>query len=157
MDKRPVRRSALEEALRALDRTALTESRLREKLERFDFSPREIDDALEQCRRRRFIDDALFAENFRDELFRGGDGPRRIRMKLARRGVPADVIASTLAVDPDREIAACREACRKKLRSLTRESDPRKKREKLFRHLAARGFSASAAQKILAEIADGGQ
>ncbi len=152
MEKKIPRHSAFEEALRQLDRRACSERELREKLFRFDYPAAEIAAALAECRKRHFIDDREFAEAFSDELYRAGNGPRMIKMKLARRGIGNEEIQQTLAGSDDREIDSCRQAASAKWRSLSRESDPRKKREKLFRFLAARGFSAAAAQQTIAEI-----
>lgn len=152
MEKKIPRHSAFEEALRVLDRRACTERELREKLFRFDYPAAEIAAAVNECRKRHFIDDREFAEAFSDELYRAGNGPRMIQMKLVRRGVGREEIRQALSGDPDREIESCRQAANAKWRSLRGESDLRKKREKLFRFLAARGFSSAVAQKMISEI-----
>ncbi len=152
MEKKIPHHSAFEQALRFLDRRACSERELREKLSRFDYPAPEIASALAECRARHFIDDKDFAAGFSDELYRAGNGPRMIRMKLARRGIGREEISAALAENPEREIEACRQAATVKWRSLQNECDPRKKREKLFRFLAGRGFSSAVAQKIIAEF-----
>jgi SOS response regulatory protein OraA/RecX len=51
----------------------------------------------------------------------------------------------------DDEIEAARRAMESKLRSLARESDPRKKKEKLFRFMINRGFAPGLIFKLLGE------
>ena len=52
------------------------------------------------------------------------------------------------------ELEAARRAMAGKLRSLSRENDLRKKREKLFRFMANRGFSPAVIFKLVNETVD---
>ena len=53
------------------------------------------------------------------------------------------------------ELEAARRAAASKAPSLAREADPRKRREKLLRFLASRGFSAETARMVLEEFRQG--
>ena len=152
MDKREPKHSAFEQALRFLDRKALSEKELTDKLNRFSYTPKEIADAVTRCRERKFINDHLMIEDCRDALFARGNGSRLIKMKLLRRGLNSAEIAAKLADTADQENSACSAAAEAKLKTLARENDPRKKREKLFRFLAARGFPPAVATKTISEL-----
>lgn len=146
------RPSAFEQALRFLDRKALSEKELTTKLQKCEYPFKEIAEAVKRCRERKFINDELMITDCRDNLFARGTGSRLIKLKLLRRGLDKDSIAAFLADTSSQEEEACRIAAHSKLKSLIRESDPRKKREKLFRFLASRGFSAAIAGKIISEL-----
>ena len=152
MDKREPKCSAFEQALRFLDRKALSEKELTDKLKRFSYPSKEITEAVARCRERKFINDQLMIEDCRDALFARGNGSRLIKVKLLRRGLNGAEIAAQLADTADQEKAVCAAAAEAKLKTLVKESDPRKKREKLFRFLAARGFPPAVAGKTISEL-----
>ncbi len=152
MPENPPKHSAFEQALRFLDRQALSEAELRRKLARFDYPDAEIAAAVERCRQHRFVDDAEMAREGCRNLLARGNGPRLIRLKLRRRGLPTESLDEEMGADA--ELAAAQIAAAGKLRLLSRESDPRKKREKLYRFLVARGFSGAIIARVVADAED---
>ena len=151
MEKLTPKHSAFEQALRFLDRRALSEAELHKKMQRYAYTASEISAAVYACRQRGFINDSLLISDFRDELFSRGNGPRMIKAKLRRRGLDPNAVSAALEETRDQETDSCRIAAEYKLRLLTRENDMRKKREKLYRHLAGRGFSTNVISQIISE------
>ncbi|MBR7107722.1 MAG: regulatory protein RecX [Lentisphaeria bacterium] len=135
--------SALEKALKLLSNRALSRKELTEKLFRAGFPAGEVEDAVSECCRRRFVDDSMLAEDYTSLLRSRNTGSRVIRQKLQRRGLKAELNDDGTLPEEDsgqQEREAAMRALDYKWRLLSRESDPRKKREKAFRFLAGRGF-----------------
>ena len=134
---------AYDSAMRMLSARAHSEGDLAKKLRSRKFDKRTIDKVLEECRRVNLIDDARFAEEYVRELRTGGAGSTLIKMKLRAKGISEGLTESVLDAEtsPNPDLEAARIALAKKSKSLEREADPNKKREKAYRHLASKGFS----------------
>ena len=148
--------TAMERAMRLLSMRAHTSSELRQKLLRAGFPPDEVDQAIAECEKRHYLDDRLFAEDCANLWLERGHGARSIRCKLRQKGICAELAAAALGNSEDAEPEAACRAIDGRMPSLLREKDPRKRRAKALRFLAARGFSGSAvsaAMKRLAEAA----
>lgn len=145
--------SALEKAMKILDRRACSAAELRSKLFQAGFPEEEVSCAVEECKRRRFIDDTLLAEDYTALLRMRNTGSRVIRQKLARRGLAAEIVDSALPEEDSStaEREAALRALDYKWRLLSRETDLRKKREKTFRYLAGRGFPSGLIFNLLNE------
>lgn len=143
-EKRPKKQiSPLERAMRLLSVRSYSEQELLAKLRRAGVLPADALAAVAECRRRGYLNDALLAEDCAHALSARGSGARLIRMRLRNRGLASEHVEAALEKTADLEIDSARRALDYKLRMLSKESDPRRKREKAFRFLAARGFSAS--------------
>lgn len=136
--------TAMERAMRLLSMRAHTSCELRQKLLRAGFPSDEVDSAIAECEKRHYLDDRLFAADCTDLWMERGHGARSIRQKLRQKGIPAELAAEALGNSEDAEPEAACRAIDGKLPSLLREKDPRKRRAKALRFLAARGFSGSA-------------
>ena len=148
--------SAMDRAMRLLSMRAHTGCELRQKLLRAGFPPDEVASAISECEKRHFLDDRLFAEDCTNLWMERGHGARSIRCKLRRKGISAELAAAALDNSEEQETEAALRAIDGKMPSLLREKDPRKRRAKALRFLAARGFSGnalSAGMKRLAEAA----
>ena len=145
--------SALEKAMKLLNRRAYSAAELSSKLLQAGFPEDEVVSAVDECKRRRFIDDSLLAEDYTALLRMRNTGSRMIKQKLVRRGLAAEIIDSALPEEDS--TAAEREAALRALdykwRLLARENDLRKKREKTFRYLAGRGFPSGLIFELLNE------
>lgn len=145
MKNRPTRPrySALERALNHLARRAFSEAELAVKLRQAEYPRGEIASALAECRRLGYLNDQQYARDYAVYLAERGNGDRKIRQELRARGVVefADEAIQALETGETERAAA---AGAYKLRLLTDEADPRKKRDKLLRFLAGRGFSPDA-------------
>lgn len=143
--------SAMTKAMKLLAIRPLSEQELWAKLRRAGFPDHECDAAIAECARRHYLDDEQLAADCVTSLRQRNLGARMIKQKLMRRGLDKERIGEFLAEDPEAEVEAARRAMEGKLRSLTKETDPGKKREKLFRFMAGRGFSAGIIFKLLDE------
>lgn len=146
------RPSALVKAMNFLAVRSLSELELLNKLRRAGYPDDECDAAIAECVNRHYIDDGQLTADSVDLLRQRNLGSRQIRQKLARRGLDSEAVSEILASSPEEEEAAAMRAMESKLRLLSRESDPRKKREKLFRFMANRGFSAGIIFKLMDKL-----
>ncbi|MBO5822103.1 MAG: regulatory protein RecX, partial [Lentisphaeria bacterium] len=94
MDQLPV--SALEKAMKFLNRRAYSAAELTAKLLQAGFPESEAENAVNECKRRRFIDDALLAEDYTALLRARNTGSRMIRQKLVRRGLSSEIVDNQL-------------------------------------------------------------
>lgn len=145
------RPSAYDQAVRLLARRDHAEAELIRKLRQRDYDPREIDEAVEQLREDRYLDDhrtaALWAEQ---ERRRAGQGREKALARMVQHGLPADIARVALDEvwdgDDDRNMA--REAATRIVRSLSASkragSDGR---ARVIRRLLSRGFSADVARE----------
>ena len=144
----PPPRSARSAALALLGRRDYTTAELRDKLHDKGYDPAAIDAALDDLRERRFVDDQrVAAAHVRTAAAIKGRGRVRIARELAARGLDRDLIDATIAeLDPGEESGAIRKI-------LQRKRWPAKptiqERQKMFRHLLARGFTTDAIGKAL--------
>ena len=145
------RPSALVKAMNFLAARPLSELELLAKLRRAGYPDDECDAAIAECVDRHYLDDEQLAADCVDILHQRNLGARRIRQKLSRRGLDREKVSELLEDSPEDELEAARRAMESKLRTLTRETDPRKKREKLFRFMAGRGFSPALIFKVMGE------
>ena len=146
--------SALTKAMDYLAARPLSELELLAKLRKAGYSDQECDAAIAECLRCHYLDDEQLTEDCVEYLHQRNFGARQIRQKLLRRGLDGEKISGLLADSPDDELEAARRAMEGKLRSLSRENDLRKKREKLFRFMANRGFSPAVIFKLVNETGD---
>ena len=145
--------SALEKAMRLLTVSARTERELTKKLLNSGYGPTETAAAVEECRKRGYVNDELFASDFTVSGIDRGSGPRLIRQKLLRRGIDRELALQTLEEHGDLEESGARRALEFKWKMLSREQDPYKKKMKAFRFLAGRGFSPELAARLIREMA----
>ena len=145
--------NALDKAMKLLSIRALSSRELHSKLLRAGFPANEAEQAVAECVKRRFIDDALLAEDYTSLLRQRNTGSRLIRQKLIKRGLREELESEHLPGEEDtvQEIEAARRALDYKWRLLSKENDLRKKRDKAFRFLAGRGFPASLIFQLLSE------
>lgn len=144
---------AVKSAGRLLSRRQHTVSELRGKLAMREFPKPVIDEVVAFLAERKFLDDANFAELYFNELTAKGLGLTRIRLAMRKRGVPPeisnDVLSRGFSEDDESQRAA--EALKKRHLYFEREKDPGKRKQKMFRYLASRGFSSSVICKAVAQ------
>ena len=85
MPKAPV--SALAKAMDLLAARPLSERELLDRLRRAGYSDTEADDAIDECRKRRYLDDELLTRDAVECLRQRNLGSRQIQLRLRRRGV----------------------------------------------------------------------
>ncbi|HEY5196935.1 MAG TPA: regulatory protein RecX [Solirubrobacteraceae bacterium] len=90
---------ALAVCFRQLGRREQTEAELRRRLDREGVGEATIDQALDELRERRYVDDAGYAQRFaEDRRALDGWGPERIRGRLEQAGIDDELIESALGV-----------------------------------------------------------
>lgn len=145
-----LRRRAVAEALAILARRDHTEAELVRKLGRKGFDPSACEAAVARCREMGYLDDARTVRMMTASLRRRGLGIHRIRSELRSKGVKQTTIEDLTAADddPDRALEAARAALERKRPAFERESDPAKRRAKIYRFLLSRGFPADIARRL---------
>ncbi|HEX2223318.1 MAG TPA: regulatory protein RecX [Thermoanaerobaculia bacterium] len=126
------------------------------KLARRGYSEDEVAAALDRLTAEGYLDDRRAAEELTAaRIERGGEGRRRLRAELARRGVASEVVEETVAaLTPEDDLPAAREAARRwssRRGSSGRGRDPRAEAASLARHLERKGFSHRAIVAVLRE------
>ena len=147
-------KSVLEKAMDHLALRPLSTNELRTKLSSSGkYTPDEVDEAIDICRTKGYLNDSLLAADAAQFLNACGKGRNLIRKKLRTRGISEEELSEALEkLTPENESAAARSAAAGKLRLLVREKDKRKKREKLFRFLISRGFSPDLVHSTVSEL-----
>ena len=130
--------------MRILSVRGCSVAELTAKLRRSGYPAGETRQAVEECIKRRYLNDELLAEDCTALWRDRGHGSRSIRYKLRQRGLSAELTESALAATQEQETDSAVSAIESRLYALLREKDPRKRRAKALRFLAARGFSGDA-------------
>lgn len=141
--------SAYDQAAKLLGGRAHFRRQLFDKLARRGYHSDEIESALNRLTEQGYLDDAKLAAHVAtDRASRAGEGARRVRAELAKRGADAGVIeeAVTGAIPTDDREAALETA----RRFLARGAAP--KRDMLARYLDRKGFSQRAILRALREL-----
>jgi len=141
--------SAYDQGAKLLGARAHFRRQLADKLARRDYPHDEIESALDKLTEQGYLDDAKLAAHMAaDRSTRAGEGARRVRAELAKRGADAGVIeeAVTGAIPTDDREAALETA----RLFLSRGSVP--KRDMLARYLDRKGFSQRAILRALREL-----
>jgi regulatory protein len=148
---------AISVAVRLLARRDHTRYEIRQKLKRRGFGSDEILAAVAECERLNYIDDERTARVYIGQLVRRGFGFRRIAIELKKKGLQQgrrieDILEQQRAEIDEREIA--RRVLQKKMKSFERETERKKRRDKIYRFLDYRGFSRSIISELIRELTD---
>ena len=142
----------LEQAMKLLSVRPHSTAELTEKLKKRNLSASTIRETVAECRRYGFLNDELYAADYAELLASRGCGPFLIRRHLLQKGIPPEIAGRVLAEKHDGELERARAAADFKLRMISGEKDPRKKREKLYRFLAGRGFTAAVIRQVMEQL-----
>ncbi len=149
--KDPSSKRALDTALRILTPRDHSKYELVQKLKQRGFSRVDIDDAISSCVRLDYINDDRTAKVYIRQLKRRGYGKKRIQLELTKKGLKGDRILDILdqrVSEADERQAAAR-MLKKNIRRFERETDRKKRRDKMYRFLLARGFLQSVIRESL--------
>jgi regulatory protein len=139
--------SAWVSALRSLARQRLTEVQLWSRLERKGYAEDEVRAAVQRCRSTGLLDDRLYAQ-----LYVAGSrkavGDARLIAELVRKGIDKDEALRAVGENERSELARCRAAIEKILRTKPQTSYPT-----AARALERYGFPASLIYRSLREHA----
>jgi regulatory protein len=137
---------------------SVTETRRR--MRRLGYPDGLIDQVVERFIEVGFLDDAAFARTWVESRDRARPrGASALRRELALKGVARDVVDevlveradSTDAADPDRAAAVA--LLERRRAALTREADPRRRRQKAYALLARNGFDPETCREVSAGFA----
>lgn len=154
-----VERAALS-LLRKLRARSLSISEARQHLRGQEIAAERIDDIIDDCCRRGYLDDAVLAEQLViSGIERKGQGRVALSRALAQRGIARETIDAALGDLPDDDAERALEFARSKARSMSRlDGDTALRR--LMGQLARRGYGGSvamnAARTALREASFGG-
>ncbi|MGA2286710.1 MAG: RecX family transcriptional regulator [Dehalococcoidia bacterium] len=141
------RRTAYDAAIHLLSYRPRSEKEMRQRLRRLNASPEVIDETVAKLLASHYLDDAAFAEYWRESRANLSPRSRRlVRSELLYKGVSADT-ASTAVDDLDDEESAYR-AASKRLKALAAE-DYDGFRRRLGGFLTRRGFGYETVRRTL--------
>jgi regulatory protein len=139
------------DALRMLGRRELSEAQVRDRLQRRQHDPGEIDAALERLRSERAVDDVRVAEAIaRTQTGVKRRGKLRVRRQIEQAGVSPAIARRVTdevfeALDPEALIAA---SLAKRLHGRDRIADPAEF-SRLYRYLVGQGFEPDRVLAVL--------
>lgn len=145
-------------ALAYLVSRARTRREVADRLRRDDVPETVVDEVLAWLSERGYLDDDAYARQYAESRRRAqGLGPQRIRQELRRRGIDADTAGEAVGEtfdDPDATADDALAVARKRLPTLLREPDARKRTRKLYDYLARRGFDGDTVRRVLDALRD---
>ena len=128
-----------------------SEAELRRFLQRHEATPEQTATVIEELRRQKLIDDASFAQFWRESRDRFSPrGEGMLRAELRAKGVASDVVAGVMP-DAEKEDTLARRAAEKHLRSLRSAPWP-EFRTKMLGYLQRRGFRYEVANRTAREL-----
>ena len=138
-------------------RAEMCSQEIREKLLRKGLSPDETESVIGWLRENRFVDDERFAGAFaRDKTAFAAWGPRKIRLALMQKRIPAAVVEGAVAsLDAQAVADACFRVASQKARSLCLTD--RDDRARFCRHLLSRGFGMDHIRGAIARLREEGR
>ena len=140
-------------ALRLLSYRSRSRKEMLQRLGKKDFDQDHIADVMDFLERAKLINDEVLASDlFRQSTERKYLGCRGVRMFLAKRGIPKELIDRTMSDHTNEmEELSARNFIEKKMDSLSRHPDKVIKR-RLWGMLQRRGYSISVISKVFREI-----
>jgi len=121
------------------------------------FSPEIMDDVLNEFDQKGLLNDLAFAEKFAaDKAEFKQWGPKKIRSALRQKGIRkdhAEKAVKDLTNNLDQH-QICVDLLKKKKRHYMREADPFKRKQKMYRYLAGKGFPGNVIQKAINTVKD---
>jgi regulatory protein len=139
--KRPYQQ-AMNTAVRILANRDHSKYELKQKLRQRGFTSKVIDTVMLECERFNYINDPRTAHVYISQLKRKCFGKRYIRMALKKKRL-SDTASENILLEnyPDAdEFEKAGKLLEKKMEAFEREADQKKRREKMYRFLYARGF-----------------
>ncbi len=140
-------KEAMASALRILARRDATTSGLSRKLRDKGIAASLVDKTLARLQEAGYLDDRRFARHWAESAIRNGRGfGPRLRLDLARRGVPADIVAdllAALAAEYD-EMETLASLLARKFAGFSPESATDREKRRVMQYLQRRGFSTAA-------------
>lgn len=128
---------------------------LKRKLVKKGFSPSMCEQVVAEFREKDLLNDRTYATKFAQDKYHLKQwGPKKIKSALFKKGVPKTVISNVIEklkseMEP---VDTCIELALKRRRHFLREPDLFKRKQKIFRYLAGKGYSSEKIKKALPNI-----
>jgi len=144
---------ALQRAAALCSRQEQCSSHIREKLNSWKVSSEDAGKILDLLKREKFLDDHRYATFYVKDKFRfNGWGKIKLSVMLTQKGIPQAVIEEAMEqIDPELYKQTCTRLISEKAATL-KESNQFKRKGKLFRYAAQRGFESDLIHQILSYI-----
>jgi regulatory protein len=128
-------------------------SHIREKLNNWKISDSDAERIIDLLKKERFLDDQRYATFYVRDKFRfNGWGKVKLRVMLRQKEIPLPVIEEALnQIDPELYKQTCTRLISEKSASL-KEANQFKRKGKLFRYAAQRGFESDLIHQILSYL-----
>lgn len=143
---------AKNKALSILSKSDQSEKKLREKLLN-DYDENIVEEVIEFLKGYKLINDNLLAEKIvHDNMNLSKFGKNKIKQNLYNKGIAASDIQDAISqIDPDEEYENAKYLAEKRLKRLKVE-DKNKINQKIYQHLAYKGFSYDIIKRVLREL-----
>ena len=143
---------AKNKALSILSKSDQSEKKLREKLLN-DYDENIVEEVIEFLKGYKLINDNLLAEKIvHDNMNLSKFGKNKIKQNLYNKGISASDIQDAISqIDPDEEYENAKYLAEKRLKRLKGE-DKNKINQKIYQHLAYKGFSYDIIKRVLREL-----
>ena len=133
-----------------------SEREVAQKLKGYDFDKEIIEEVTTSLKAIGLIDDLAFARSFiHDKLIGKPHSAKRLELDLKKKGIAKDVTAEALkevAGDESEEDRAYKTAEKKWQQLERRETDIKKRKQKLFTFLASRGFAFDVIRIVITKL-----
>jgi len=138
-------------ALRILTGRDHSKYELIQKLEQRGFTAHDIEKAVSECERFDYINDERTSRVYIRQLILKGYGEKRIRYEMNKKGLVGERIQNILSetVAKIDELDGAERILEKNIKRFEREGDLKKRRDKIYRFLNARGFSQDTIRKLI--------
>ncbi|MEE0248876.1 MULTISPECIES: recombination regulator RecX [Peptostreptococcales] len=143
---------AKNKALSVLSKSDQSEKKLREKLLN-DYDENIVEEVIEFLKGYKLINDNLLAEKIvHDNMNLSKFGKNKIKQNLYNKGIAASDIQDAISqIDPDEEYENAKYLAEKRLKRLKGE-DKNKINQKIYQHLAYKGFNYDIIKRVLREL-----
>ena len=148
-DKFP--KQAMNTAVRILTNRDHSKYEIKQKLRQRGFAGKVIDAVIVKCERLGYLDDKRTAQVYISQLKRKCFGKRYIRLALKKKRMSGAAIDKILleSYPGDDEYEYARRLLEKKMKAFARETDPKKKSDKIYRFLYGRGFNTAVISDLI--------
>jgi regulatory protein len=142
--------AALKRAAALCSKQEQCSSHIREKLKTWNVSDDDAEKIIELLKKEKFLDDQRYATFYVRDKFRfNGWGKIKMAVMLRQKGIPDVIIDEALnQIDQERYFQLCRKLISDKSATL-KETNLFKRKGKLFRFAAQRGFESDLIHRIL--------
>lgn len=128
-------------AFTILARRIHSEKEIRDKLRKKKFPPEIIEKVVQRLYEMNLLNDSQFASALvRDKLKRTPMGKSALKLKLFQKGLAKETIDDVLRETELNSEELCTKAAERKLKTLAKEPDAQKRKQKLSQFLMRRGF-----------------